>query len=81
MNGTDRPINTDLMESVCQNLPYVFVLRRVAALEEACGGRMPDWRPLARSQSVVTSQRGAVPLTITRLTRNLRDREDELFQL
>ncbi|TKS82657.1 LysM and putative peptidoglycan-binding domain-containing protein 1 [Collichthys lucidus] len=63
--------------------------KRVAALEAACAGRTSDWRPLTRSQSVVSSPRmlllqqqaphGTVPLTITKLTKKLRDREDEIF--
>ncbi|XP_071324849.1 lysM and putative peptidoglycan-binding domain-containing protein 1 [Trachinotus anak] len=63
--------------------------RRVAALEAACASRTSDWRPLTRSQSVISSIRmqqeqeahGAVPLTITKLTKKLRDREDEIFEL
>ncbi|XP_051262835.1 lysM and putative peptidoglycan-binding domain-containing protein 1 [Dicentrarchus labrax] len=63
--------------------------KRVAALEAACTSRTSDWRPLTRSQSVTSSSRmqqqqaahGAVPLTITKLTKKLRDREDEIFQL
>lgn len=65
--------------------------KRVAALEAACNSRTSEWRPLTRSQSVVSSSRavqqqqqaahGAVPLTVTRLTKKLRDREDEIFQL
>lgn len=64
--------------------------KRVAALEAACNSRTPDWRPLTRSQSVISSSRmqqqqqaahGGVPLTITKLTKKLRDREDEIFQL
>uniref|UniRef100_A0A3Q1GBV2 LysM and putative peptidoglycan-binding domain-containing protein 1 n=1 Tax=Acanthochromis polyacanthus TaxID=80966 RepID=A0A3Q1GBV2_9TELE len=62
--------------------------KRVAALEAACTSRTPDWRPLTRSQSVFSSSRmqqqaaqGAVPLTITKLTKTLRDREDEIFEL
>ncbi|XP_070767584.1 lysM and putative peptidoglycan-binding domain-containing protein 1 [Enoplosus armatus] len=63
--------------------------KRVAALEAACTSRTSDWRPLTRSQSVISSSRlqqqqaahGAVPLTITKLTKKLRDREDEIFQL
>ncbi|KAI3360734.1 hypothetical protein L3Q82_012976 [Scortum barcoo] len=54
--------------------------KRVAALEAACNSRTSDWRPLTRSQSVVSSSRavqqqqqqaahGAVPLTVTRLTK------------
>ncbi|XP_076592924.1 lysM and putative peptidoglycan-binding domain-containing protein 1 [Chaetodon auriga] len=61
---------------------------RVAALEAACTSRTSEWRPLTRSQSVIASSRmqqqgahGAVPLTITKLTKKLRDREDEIFQL
>ncbi|KAG8009755.1 LysM and putative peptidoglycan-binding domain-containing protein 1 [Nibea albiflora] len=65
--------------------------KRVAALEAACTSRTSDWRPLTRSQSVVSPPRmlllqqqqphGSVPLTITKLTKKLRDREDEIFQL
>ncbi|XP_054478419.1 lysM and putative peptidoglycan-binding domain-containing protein 1 [Anoplopoma fimbria] len=63
--------------------------RRVAAIEAACTRGTSDWWPLTRSQSVILSSRGhqqqashvAVPLTITRLTKKLRDREDEIFQL
>ncbi|XP_035527799.1 lysM and putative peptidoglycan-binding domain-containing protein 1 [Morone saxatilis] len=63
--------------------------KRVAALEAACTSRTSDWRPLTRSQSVTSSFRmqqqqaahGAVPLTVTKLTKKLRDREDEIFQL
>lgn len=64
--------------------------KRVAALEAACTSRTSDRRPLTRSQSAISSSRmqqqqqaahGAVPLTITRLTKKLRDREDEIFQL
>lgn len=62
--------------------------KRVAALEGACSSRTSDWRPLARSQSVISSSRmqqqaihRAVPLTVTKLTKNLRDREDEIFEL
>lgn len=61
---------------------------RFASLEEVCGGATPAWRPLLRSQSALSSSRGqqltlhrAVPRTITRLTKNLREREDEIFQL
>uniref|UniRef100_A0A3Q0R6M9 LysM and putative peptidoglycan-binding domain-containing protein 1 n=1 Tax=Amphilophus citrinellus TaxID=61819 RepID=A0A3Q0R6M9_AMPCI len=61
---------------------------RVAALEGACSSRTSDWRPLTRSQSVSSSSRmqqqaihRAVPLTVTKLTKNLRDREDEIFEL
>ncbi|XP_045899746.1 lysM and putative peptidoglycan-binding domain-containing protein 1 [Micropterus dolomieu] len=62
--------------------------KRVAALEAACT-RTSDLRPLTRSQSVISSSRMqqqqpahvAVPLTITKLTKRVRDREDEMFQL
>lgn len=67
---------------------HLFILRRVAAIEAACTSRTSDWRPLTRSQSVTSSSRmqqqaphEAVPLTITKLTKKLRDREDEMFQL
>ncbi|XP_040901066.1 lysM and putative peptidoglycan-binding domain-containing protein 1 [Toxotes jaculatrix] len=62
--------------------------KRVAALEAACTSRTSDWRPLTRSQSVISSSRmqqqaahRAVPLTVTKLTKKLRDREDEIFEL
>ncbi|XP_029306640.1 lysM and putative peptidoglycan-binding domain-containing protein 1 [Cottoperca gobio] len=61
--------------------------KRVASLEAACTSGTSDWRPLTRSQSVCLSSRMqqashvAVPLTITKLTKKLRDREDEIFQL
>ncbi|XP_022601855.1 lysM and putative peptidoglycan-binding domain-containing protein 1 [Seriola dumerili] len=63
--------------------------KRAAALEAACTSRTSDWRPLTRSQSVISSSRmqqqqaahRAVPLTITKLTKKLRDREDEIFEL
>ncbi|XP_026172370.1 lysM and putative peptidoglycan-binding domain-containing protein 1 [Mastacembelus armatus] len=60
---------------------------RVAALEAACGSRISDLQPLTRSQSVISSSsrqqaaHGAVPLTITKLTKKLRDKEDEIFEL
>lgn len=61
---------------------------RVAALEAACSSTTSDWRPLTRSQSVISSPRfqqqallGAVPLTTTRLTKKLKEREDEIFEL
>ncbi|KAF6736585.1 LysM and putative peptidoglycan-binding domain-containing protein 1 [Oryzias melastigma] len=61
---------------------------RVAALEAACSSRTSEWKPLTRSQSVTTPSRGqrsaahgAVPLTVTTLSKRLRDREDEIFQL
>uniref|UniRef100_H3CKY6 LysM and putative peptidoglycan-binding domain-containing protein 1 n=1 Tax=Tetraodon nigroviridis TaxID=99883 RepID=H3CKY6_TETNG len=51
--------------------------------EEVCSGGPPAWRPLAGPGNVLSScgGHGAVPLTVTRLTRNLRDQEDEIFQL
>ncbi|KAM7382920.1 hypothetical protein PAMP_002615 [Pampus punctatissimus] len=59
--------------------------KRVADLEAACTSRTSDWRPLTRSQSVISSsrtqQQAAVPLTITKFTKKLRDREDEIFEL
>ncbi|XP_069031076.1 lysM and putative peptidoglycan-binding domain-containing protein 1 [Embiotoca jacksoni] len=63
--------------------------KRVTALEAACTSRTSEWRPLTRSQSVIMPSRmqqqqvahGAVPLTITKLTKKLRDREDEIFEL
>lgn len=62
--------------------------KRVAVLEATCTSRTPEWRPLTRSQSVMSSSRvqqqaahRALPLTETKLTRTLRDREDEIFEL
>lgn len=63
--------------------------KRVAAIEETCTtSRTSEWRPLTRSQSVFSSSRvqqqaaqRAVPLTKTKLTSKLRDREDEIFEL
>uniref|UniRef100_A0A3P9JSX8 LysM and putative peptidoglycan-binding domain-containing protein 1 n=1 Tax=Oryzias latipes TaxID=8090 RepID=A0A3P9JSX8_ORYLA len=46
---------------------------RVAALEAACSSRSPEWRLLTRLQSV-NAALGAVPLTVTTLTKRLRDR-------
>ncbi|CAB1431147.1 unnamed protein product [Pleuronectes platessa] len=62
---------------------------RVAALEAACSSGTSDWRRLTRSQSVSPPHAAqqqevafrATPLTVTRLTKTLRDREDEIFQL
>ncbi|XP_071764222.2 lysM and putative peptidoglycan-binding domain-containing protein 1 [Centroberyx gerrardi] len=62
--------------------------KRFAALEAACTSRTPDRRRLTRSQSAISSPRMhqqaphvAVPLTITRRTKKLREREDEIFEL
>ncbi|XP_061573539.1 lysM and putative peptidoglycan-binding domain-containing protein 1 [Cololabis saira] len=61
--------------------------KRVAALEGACSSRTSDWRPLTRSQSLMSSSRpqqaahGAIPLTITKLTKKVKEREDEIFEL
>ncbi|XP_015253686.1 PREDICTED: lysM and putative peptidoglycan-binding domain-containing protein 1 [Cyprinodon variegatus] len=62
--------------------------KRVAALEAACSSQASDWHPLTRSQSLITSPRlqqgaplGAVPLTTTKLTKKLKEREDEIFEL
>ncbi|KAM6909892.1 lysM and putative peptidoglycan-binding domain-containing protein 1 [Xenentodon cancila] len=61
--------------------------KRTTALEAACSSRTSDWRPLTRSQSVTSSSRqqqaahGAVPLTITKLTKKVKEREDEIFEL
>lgn len=69
-------------------IPSLLLPRRFAALEEVCSGATPARRPLVRSQSVLSpprgqqlAVRGGVPLTITRLTKNLREQEDEIFQL
>lgn len=66
---------------------YLFFYS-VAAIEAACSSTTSDWRPLTRSQSVISSskfqqqaQLGAVPLTITKLTKKLKEREDEIFEL
>ncbi|TNN41444.1 LysM and putative peptidoglycan-binding domain-containing protein 1 [Liparis tanakae] len=60
----------------------------VAAIEAACSSGTSDWRPLTRSQSAVSSPRmqqqqhiAVVPLAVIKLTKKLRDREDEIFQL
>ncbi|XP_041648702.1 lysM and putative peptidoglycan-binding domain-containing protein 1 [Cheilinus undulatus] len=63
--------------------------KRVSALEAACNSRTSDRRQFPRSQSVsssLTTQQqqaahGSLPVTITKLTKKLRDREDEIFQL
>lgn len=62
--------------------------KRVSAIEAACTSRTSNWQRLTRSQSDISSFKtqqqaphGAVPLTITRLTKKLRDKEDEIFQL
>ncbi|XP_006791868.1 lysM and putative peptidoglycan-binding domain-containing protein 1 [Neolamprologus brichardi] len=59
--------------------------KRFAALEATCNNRTSDCRPLTRSQSVISSSRmavqGTLPLTVTKLTRKLRDKEDEIFEL
>lgn len=54
--------------------------RRFAAVDEVCGGAAPAPRPPLGPQSALPAH-AAVPLTVTRLTKNLRDREDEIFQL
>ncbi|XP_034073055.1 lysM and putative peptidoglycan-binding domain-containing protein 1 [Gymnodraco acuticeps] len=61
--------------------------KRVASIEAACSSEASDCRPLTRSQSAFLSptmqqaSHVAVPFTITKLTRKLRDGEDEIFQL
>ncbi|KAM3873502.1 lysM and putative peptidoglycan-binding domain-containing protein 1 [Diretmus argenteus] len=63
--------------------------KRFPALEAACASGTPDRRRLTRSQSAASSPRmhrqaahvAVVPLTITKHTRKLRDREDEIFEL
>lgn len=71
-----------------QSADWLYLLTsRVADLEAACASRTSDWQPLTRSQSVVSSPRNQawahvpVPLTITKLSRKLREREDEIFEL
>uniref|UniRef100_A0A4W5LMQ6 LysM and putative peptidoglycan-binding domain-containing protein 1 n=1 Tax=Hucho hucho TaxID=62062 RepID=A0A4W5LMQ6_9TELE len=63
--------------------------KRLTSLEAACTSKTTD-RQFTRSNSatVVTSPRmhqqailGAVPLTITKCTKKLREREDEIFEL
>ena len=71
------------------HLLLLFTPPRVAALEAACSSGTSDWRRLTRSQSVSASYAAqqqevafrAMPLTATRLTQKLRDREDEIFEL
>lgn len=67
----------------------LFALHRVAALEAACSSRS-EWRPLTRSQSAVSSSKtlqqqqvalATVPVAVTKQSKKLRDREDEIFQL
>lgn len=67
---------------------YQDAEKRISALEAACSSCMSDWRPLKRSQSVIspskTPQHAAlvtVPVTITKLTKKLREKEDEIFEL
>ncbi|XP_047190822.1 lysM and putative peptidoglycan-binding domain-containing protein 1 isoform X2 [Scophthalmus maximus] len=58
--------------------------KRVAALEAACTRGASGWRPLPRSstgQQQREAAHRAVPLTITKLTMNVRDREDDIFEL
>ncbi|KAM4601382.1 lysM and putative peptidoglycan-binding domain-containing protein 1 [Polymixia lowei] len=62
--------------------------KRFADLEAACISRTPDRRRLTRSQSAISSPTMyhqaalvAVPLTITKRTKKLSEREDEIFQL
>nr|XP_040021003.1 lysM and putative peptidoglycan-binding domain-containing protein 1 [Gasterosteus aculeatus aculeatus] len=66
--------------------------KRVTAIEAACSSGTSGRRPLARSQSALSpsgllqqqqqqASHVSVPLTITKLTKKLRDREDEIFQL
>lgn len=61
--------------------------KRVASTEAACSSEASDCRPLTRSQSAFLSpttqqaSHAAVTFTVTKLTRKLRDREDEIFQL
>ncbi|XP_075885878.1 lysM and putative peptidoglycan-binding domain-containing protein 1 [Nelusetta ayraudi] len=64
--------------------------RRVAALEAACSSSRSEWRPLTRSQSAVSSSKtlqqqqvalATAPVAVTKQSKKLRDREDEIFQL
>ncbi|XP_056141621.1 lysM and putative peptidoglycan-binding domain-containing protein 1 [Lampris incognitus] len=62
--------------------------KRFAALEAACNSSMPDRRRLTRSQSALSSPRMqqqsalvAVPLTVTKYTKKLRESEDDIFEL
>ncbi|XP_058503088.1 lysM and putative peptidoglycan-binding domain-containing protein 1 [Solea solea] len=68
---------------------YQDAEKRVAALEAACTSGTSDQQPFTRSHSVTSFSKMqqqeatyvAVPRTITKLTRKLRDREDEIFEL
>ncbi|CAL8247793.1 unnamed protein product [Lota lota] len=62
--------------------------KRFATIEAACNVKVPERRCLTRSQNGVSSQvlkqqvsLVAVPLTITKLTKTIRETEDEIFQL
>ncbi|XP_038832878.1 lysM and putative peptidoglycan-binding domain-containing protein 1-like [Salvelinus namaycush] len=63
--------------------------KRLTSLEGACTSKTTDRRfTRSNSATVVTSPRmhqqailGAVPLTITKCTKKLREREDEIFEL
>ncbi|XP_014056304.1 lysM and putative peptidoglycan-binding domain-containing protein 1 [Salmo salar] len=63
--------------------------KRSTSLEAACTSKTTDRRfTRSNSATVVTSPRmhqqailGAVPLTITKCTKKLREREDEIFEL
>ncbi|KAK0152531.1 LysM and putative peptidoglycan-binding domain-containing protein 1 [Merluccius polli] len=62
--------------------------KRFAAIEAACNIRVPERRCLTRSQSAISSQAlnqqmslVAVPLTVTKRTKTIRAREDEIFEL
>lgn len=61
--------------------------KSLAYLEAACTSRTPD-RRITRSQSATSAPRmhqqdilGVVPLTVTRSTKKLREREDDIFEL
>lgn len=67
------------LSNMTKSFFFFFIHHRVAALEAACTSMASDLRPLTRSQSDISHE--AVPLTITKLTEKLRDREDEIFEL
>ncbi|XP_034030260.1 lysM and putative peptidoglycan-binding domain-containing protein 1 [Thalassophryne amazonica] len=64
---------------------YKEAEERVAALEAACTTSTSDCWRLTKSQSAISSsilqQQQKVPLSTTKLTHRLRDREDEIFEL
>ncbi|XP_010903875.1 lysM and putative peptidoglycan-binding domain-containing protein 1 [Esox lucius] len=63
--------------------------KRLASLEAACVSRTSDRRLMRSHSATITSSPrihqhailGAVPLTITKCTKKLREQEDEIFEL